>query len=81
MKLEENPLEIDGGENFYKGMIISVHKDRYEIMVDNSCICFGRLKPSVYYRNPQAVFPTVGDEVVFENIISGDAIIVETMPR
>ena len=81
MKLEENSLEIDGGENFCKGMIISGHKDRYEVMVDDSCIYLGRLKPSVYYRNPQAVFPTVGDEVVFENIMSGDVIIVETMPR
>ena len=75
-------------DNTGRGMVISVHRDRYELLEHRAAETAGAgerrfavLKPSAYYRSPQAAFPTVGDEVVFERNDAGDSIILETLPR
>lgn len=79
----------NNSENTGKGMVISLHRDRYELLeLEISADIpkfnkryFAVLKPSAYYRSAQALFPTVGDEVIFEKNAAGDSIILETLPR
>lgn len=73
IKLEEREI--------YIGIVTAVHRERYEVFVNEKNI-FARLKPSVYYiDNFNDNMPTVGDNVeVCYNPI-GDSIIVNTKKR
>ncbi len=59
--------------------IIAQHKDRYEI-VDPQGFAYARLKAGAYYAG-NAVFPTVGDYVMVDDVPSGDSRILLTLPR
>lgn len=63
-----------------QGMILAVHRGRYEIWYQGKSY-FGRLKSGNYYQDLNAQFPTVGDEVKFLENKDGDCIIFETLPR
>ena len=64
-----------------KGLITAVHRDRYEVEVENGQI-YAKLKTGVYYSDKYAeAFPTVGDYVELEYNTMGDSLITETMER
>lgn len=63
-----------------QGMVIAVHRDRYEIRYQEKCY-YGRLKTVNYYQDQSAQFPTVGDEVRFLENKGGDCLITATLPR
>ena len=64
-----------------KGLIIAVHRDRYEVEVNKKQI-YAKLKAGVYYSDKYAEeFPTVGDYVELEYNNMGDSLITATMER
>lgn len=63
------------------GFITAVHRDRYEMIVEEENI-FGRLKSSDFYHTDEVVdFPTVGDYVEVDYNASGDSRIISVLPR
>ena len=60
--------------------IITVHKDRYEIVCNNGQ-GFAKLKRGQYYDNPNSIYPTTGDFVLIEWNDTGDSMIYETLKR
>jgi ribosome biogenesis GTPase len=60
--------------------ITAVHKERFELACEHG-ILYGRLKTSVYYGNGDEDFPTVGDFVLIQRVLSGDSRIIKTLPR
>lgn len=63
------------------GIITAVHRDRYEIVVNDE-IVYARLKTGVYYREGCTYeFPTVGDVVQLAYQTTGDSLIEATVPR
>lgn len=60
--------------------IITVHKDRYEIVCDKGN-GFAKIKRGQYYDNPNSIYPTTGDFVLIEWNASGDSMIYETLKR
>lgn len=74
--------ETEKNRKTVKGMIMAVHRDRYEILAEGEKI-YGRLKSASYYKEKvgEEDFPTVGDLVELQYNLSGDCQIVATLPR
>ena len=60
--------------------VTAVHRERYELITAEQ-FTFGRLKSAVYYQAAAPSFPTVGDYVRIAPNPSGDALILDTLPR
>lgn len=60
--------------------VITVYKDRYEIVCDKGH-GFARIKRGCYYDNQNSIYPTIGDFVVIEWNSTGDSMICETLKR
>lgn len=60
--------------------IISVHRDRYEIIC-NKGTGFATLKSSTFYENPDSIYPTIGDYVLIDWNESGESRINGTLKR
>lgn len=73
-----------GNINEYKektvARVITVHKDRYEIVCNNGK-GFAKIKRGQYYDNPNSIYPTTGDFVLIEWNNLGDSMICETIKR
>lgn len=63
-----------------EGFITAVHRERYEVCVNNEFM-FARLKASIYFYENSQDYPTVGDTVLIEFNESGDSLICETRER
>lgn len=68
----------NGKEN--PARVVAVHKERYALVCEYGEI-YGRLKPSVYYKDKAETFPTVGDFVLINYNSAGDSQIVKTLER
>lgn len=79
-------MKLDyGGKNLkekeiLEGFITAVHRERYEVCVNNEFV-FARLKASIYFYENNQVYPTVGDNVLIEFNETGDSLICETKIR
>lgn len=72
------------GKKEETALIMAVHRDRYEVMLQNEKqeMAYARLKNSVYYQDrEQMPFPTVGDYVKILPNENGDVLIVDTLSR
>lgn len=64
-----------------EGFITAVHRDRYEVNVNNIDL-FAKLKTGIYYIDKyDEKFPTVGDNVILEYNSMGDSLIIKTKER
>ncbi len=75
--MEENNLKE---KEMLEGFITAVHRERYEVCVNNKYI-FARLKSSIYFYENNQDYPTVGDNVLVEFNETGDSMICETKTR
>ena len=67
--------------NYETATVMSVHRERYELLADNKQI-YGKLKTANFYNTNEIVeFPTVGDEVEIVFNESGDSLITKVLPR
>lgn len=63
-----------------EGFITAVHRERYEVCVNNELV-FARLKASIYFYENNQDYPTVGDNVYIEFNETGDSLICGTKTR
>ncbi|MCL2122224.1 MAG: ribosome small subunit-dependent GTPase A, partial [Clostridiales bacterium] len=59
--------------------ITTVHRERFELVCQHGAV-FAKLKAAVYYGQGEE-FPTVGDYVLLQHEVSGDSLIIKTLPR
>lgn len=72
--------EVNIKENKIIARIISTYKERYRVVCDKG-ETFAKLKKADYYRNQEAIYPTIGDFVLLDWNNSGDSFITKTLKR
>ena len=74
------PAMMPEGENGTPARVISVHRERYELVCEHGTI-YGVLKPAVYFHNRSESIPAVGDFVLINYNVNGNSQITKTLER
>lgn len=75
-----SPTKQPEYRNGIPARVTAVHRERYALVCEHGEI-YGRLKTKVYYGDGSMEFPTVGDFVQIQYILSGDSQIIATHHR